>query len=259
MIHVMFSTSAAGTLRQLLRERGVRQEVVDLYTWLDFGPIASGETQERTEWFNRCVPDPFDDWTWFDEESHRFRRIESDKRRLIWIAPQSAEEQCGLLRFVSHFGSSGTQMIIADHGLRHGWQGEAPRSLGQLGVQPMGELYDESPRIDWDSARFRVDRWPTLMAEGALLRVVINGHLQSVSDDFFDHFLLAACPSSWTKHYRVIGDAMGGFIWEAGHDINDLFLLWRLRELIALGRIVSEGNRLPRALGSEEVTRIRRA
>jgi Protein of unknown function/Domain of unknown function (DUF1835) len=258
MIHVMFSASAAGTLRQLLGDRAIRQRVIDLHSDLDFGPIGSGETQERTDWFNRTIPNDFGGWTWFDEALHRFNKVAADPDRLVWIAPKSAAEQCGFYWYLSRFGGSGSRMIIADFGLQHSWEGEVPRSLGSLGVEPMGELLDECSRVDWDPARFPQDRWPALMAENALLRVVIDGQVQSVAEDLFDHFLLAACPPSWTKHYRVIGEAMGHHIWKAGHNVGDHFLHWRLRELVAQGMIATESDLPNWGTGSAAAIRIRR-
>ena len=88
MIHVLFSSSAAGTLRQLLDERGVDEEVADLSEGLDFGPISTGALQVREDWHNLHVPTNFGEVDWIADGEARFKgQLSKDPERLIWIAP----------------------------------------------------------------------------------------------------------------------------------------------------------------------------
>lgn len=245
MIHILFSSSAAGTLRQLLRSRDSKQRVVDLSDSLDWGPIADGKCRDREAWFNRHVPMSFGEMDWLCESFERFNDgVASDHERLIWIAPRSAAEQSGLYWFLHHFGGEGAEMIIADYPLSESWRGEAPFSLGELNQGVQGELLDECPRLPWDPSRFPRQTWSSLMSDDARLRVLIGGRLQSASDDYFDDTLLACCPSEWTKCLRVIGHAMGA-LWDIGHSVQSDFLIWRLRHLILEGFIQCDGA-LPR-------------
>ena len=128
-------------------------------------------------------------------------------------------------------------MIIADYPLEGAWRGEPPSSLGELGLERMGKLLDRAPRLEWDGSRFPVGKWRALMDDGALLRVVEDGVLKSVQPEYYDEWLLQWCPAGWTKWYRVVGDAIG----HADQPIDDLFLRWRLEELIGLGAIECDG------------------
>jgi hypothetical protein len=122
----------------------------------------------------------------------------------------------------------------------------------------MAELLDECPRAPWDTERFPAGRWRRLVAENALLRVVKEGVLQSVAEDFFDEFLLASCPQEWSKWPRVEATAMIS-LWDAGHRGDSTLIHWRLRELVRRGAIVCDGD-LPKLFdGSESAARIRRA
>jgi hypothetical protein len=97
MIHVLFSSSAAGTLRVLLRARGVKHRVVDLTETLDWGPISTGSFEDRETWLDRHAPSAIGGWDWIADHVDEFReRVAADTERLIWIAPRSATEQSGL-------------------------------------------------------------------------------------------------------------------------------------------------------------------
>jgi hypothetical protein len=257
MIHILFSSSAAGTLRQLLHSQNSKERVVDLSDSLDWGPIADGNCRDREAWFNRHAPMSFGKMDWLCESFERFNDgVAADREWLIWIAPRSAAEQSGLHWFLHHFNGERAQMIVADYPLSKAWQGEAPFSLGALDQGNQRELLDECPRVPWDLSRFPRETWSSLMSDDALLRVVIDGQLRSTSDDYFDGSLLACCPPEWTKWLRVIGDAMGA-LWDIEHSVHSDFLIWRLRHLILEGVVQCDGA-LPKFGEGTNGVRIRR-
>lgn len=245
MIHIFFCASAAGTFRQLLDSRGIDDEVADIHAELDFGPISHAPLADREPWLNQYVPMDFGDRDWFADEETRFRKcIAHEAERLIWIAPTSASEQAGLYWYLSQFGGSGLSMAVADFPFNGTWNGKPPLKLGELGIEPMGQLYDVCPRKPWDTTRFSEGRWNVLVAEQALLRVVSGGQLVSAPDDYFDDFLLARCPVQWVRFHRVIAETMGD-IWDTGQSVDSDLLLWRLRALTENGQIACDGD-LPR-------------
>jgi hypothetical protein len=259
VIHVFFCASAAGTFRQLLHARGIAEEVADISEELDFGPISHGALADRETWFDQFVPMDFGNRDWLAKSEARFKKyISRNPERLVWIAPASATEQAGLYWYLSQFGGNGTTLAIADYPFDETWNGKPPLKLGELGLDPMGQLYDACPRVLWDPARFPADRWSALVAENALIRVVHDGRLRSAPDDNFDNFLLTRTPTGWVKWHRVIGDTMGD-IWDTGQSASSELLLWRLRTLIAEGQIACDGD--PPLFGGSvsDAVKIRRA
>jgi len=234
MIHVLFCSSAAGILRQVLHSRRRRERVVDLTEHLDWGPIGSGDFQERAGWLDQNVPSTFSGgWDWIIEHIGEFARlVEEDAERTIWIEPHSAHELSGRYWYLERFGGSDAQMIIAP----------CIRSLNGIGVHglsSMADFLDNYPRSRWDSDRFPENSWTTLATNNSLLRVVKDGSLQSPPGHYFDHYLLGRCSSAWTEWLRAIGNAMID-IQNTGHCVDDLFLRWRLGELIQRGAVVSD-------------------
>jgi len=240
MIHVLFS-SAAGTLGQLLMDRGQADRVAYFSDTLDWGPIQSGSFLEREECFDKFAPVEFGKCDWLDEGASSFRRtVLANPDRLIWISPRCQQELAGLFWFLAEFGGEGAQMIVADYPLHGTWRDEPPLRLSELQEDQIAELLDGCQRRAWNSSEYPEDRWSTLIAENSCLRIVERGGLRSVDADYFDHFLVAQCPTYWTKAHRLIGDVMGT-IWNSGHSPDPAFLYWRLRELIQCSTIASDG------------------
>lgn len=251
MIHILFCSSAAGTLRQALRARHRRERVVDLTEHLDWGFIGSGDFQERADWFDRNVPSSFKGgWAWIVEHVSEFtRQVGKSADRTIWCQPDSARELSGLHWYLERFGGSNAQMLIAP-------PFESISGLGVRGLESMGDLLDNCPRVRWDDKRFPEGLWNNLVADNSFLRIVNNGVLQSVPSNYFDHHLLGCCPTVWTEWIRVVGNAMTD-LQDAGHCVDDLFLQWRLAELIRCDAVASKG-KLPR-YGEQSRTLVRLA
>jgi hypothetical protein len=241
-LHILFSASAAGTLRQVLTVRGSGDEVVGFADCLAMGPIAGGDPDERAAWFEAHVPERFG-WGWIADSTRDFLSAIRAWRgkRLVWIAPQSACEQCGLQWFFEQVaGGAAGPMIIADAPLSGGWRDAPPLGLGELPAELVAGLLDRAPRRQWPDARASGDVWRRLRGEDGLLRIVERGALRTVAEDHFDDLLLGSCSGEWRKWSRVVGDAMTKAM-ERSHHTGDAFYLWRLRELVRLGRIECRG------------------
>jgi hypothetical protein len=240
MIHVLFSP-AAGTLRQLLRERGQTDPIAHFTDSLDWGPIQTGSFTDREAWFDRFAPMDFGKCDWLAESASEFRqKIDANPDRLIWISPRCQQEMSGLHWFLDEFGGVGSQMIVADDPLRATGQDEPPLRLSELQQNEVAQLLDECPRRAWNGAHYSKNRWQALMTEGMCLRIVEAGILRSVKANYFDGFLLERCTANWVNAHHVTSDAMVD-IRNIGHSVSPEFLIWRLRELIQIGEITSAG------------------
>jgi hypothetical protein len=258
VIHILFS-AAAGTLRQVLGDRGKGERVAHFTDALDWGPISSVDFEDRETWLNVNAPTDLGPIDWLVDSASQFRAIvSSDPDRLIWLSPRSATELSGLHWFLNEFGASNAQFIIADYPLRGTWRDAPPLKLSELQHHQIAELLDKCPRTAWNPSRFPESDWRTLMAEGALLRVADGGRLKSAPVDYFDHFLLSRCTIEWAKAHRVIADTMGD-MWDAGHDPDVAMLFWRLRELILHRQIAHEGEMPLFGTGSRHAAKVRRS
>ena len=209
---------------------------------LAVGPIASGRMDERLEWLNHTMPNQLD-WAWVAESVDQFRQRvgASELAPLVWVAPASACEQCGVQWYFEQFPEAPPgPMVIADQPLSRGWLNSPPIGLGELPEDLMAGLLDNAPRREWPADRASPQLWRRLREEGSLLRVVEDGDLRSVAPDFFDTLLLQQAPPEWTSWSRVVGGTMVA-AGEQGHNIGDPYLVWRVRELVRAGDLECRG------------------
>jgi hypothetical protein len=257
MLHVIFNSSGAGSLRQVLRAQGLRQRVVDLTDSLDWGPIPSCSFEDRQTWLDRNIPLQEMSWDWIASGAKEFEaKVRVDPDHLIWIAPQSASELCAFYWYLDLIGGDGAMMIVVDYPLHDAWRGKPPHGLGELNVDRFSDLLNNAKREPWSPSRFPADRWKALRADASLLRIVEAGQINSVGEDHFDARLLAQCSFEWRKLHRIVGDAMGR-LWDENHHLDDLFFCWRLRVLAEQGRIESNRKIVGHALSSPDPLLIR--
>ena len=172
----------------MLRARGSEDVVVSLGDCLAFGPVASGDWGERAK---AQVP-IYAGWDWIINSAASF--LEGARagaaERLVWLAPRSASEQCGLQWYFEQIRGSVGPMIIADHPLSGGWRDAPPLGLGELPHRQIAELLDNSPRREWPVELASPEPWRKLRTDDSLLRVIEDGVLRSVPPSYFDDFLL---------------------------------------------------------------------
>jgi len=221
---------------------------------LDWGPIDC-PLEDRVVWIENHSPSDVG-WDWLAESVLKFRHAAaSAKNPIVWIAPRSANELSGFYSYLDQIRPDNIRMRIADFPVTGAWRDEPPFTLGELSVERLAEVFDH-PSEPWDSDRFPQQRWSTLVREGALLRVVSDGKLQSAPSDFFDEMILQRTPSAWTRWYRIVGDAMGS-AWEAGHSVDDSMLKWRLSQLVSQGLLELDGDLSLH--GVDQAAKLRRA
>ncbi len=257
MLHVVFNSSGAGSLREALWAQGLRQRVVDLTDNLDWGPIATNSFDDRQAWLDSNIPLQEMGWDWIANGAREFEaKVRSDPDRLIWIAPQSASELSALYWYLDLIGGDGARMIVVDYPLQDAWCGMPPPSLGQLHADRFSDLLIDAERKPWNPVRFPENRWKALRNEASLLRIVNGDLLNSVREDYFDEHLLAQCTHKWRKCYRIIGDTMG-HLWDQNHDADHLFLCWRLRVLAEQNQIESNRDIVGHSLSGADPLLIR--
>lgn len=244
MIHVIFSSSGAGSLRQALKGCGRQERVADILDDLSWGPIATGDFAERQAWLNQNLPSGSDDamWSWVADEPQEFlNKLEFHDEHLVWVAPQNAKELCGLHWYLDHFGGERASFILVDKGFPGSWKGEAPQGLGELGAEEFQYVLENAERQSWDEKRFPKGHWTRLCNEGTNLRLLMQGAAVSVPDDYLDDVIHQQCTTDWRKLGYVVGETMVA-LWDGNHTKGDDFTKWRLREMHRLGKIVINGS-----------------
>ena len=96
-LHVVFTPSGAGSLREALKNAGRDDQVVTFFDDLSFGPINPAASASRAEWVENQLG-----WTNWEEvtalsEPFWHEALSPDHRKVAWLSRRSAMEFAGFL------------------------------------------------------------------------------------------------------------------------------------------------------------------
>lgn len=249
-LHIVFDVSTLGSLRIALQDHEGEIPVM-LEDNLMIGPLPKehspksrnlrfrwfcdrfSNSEERDSWMERLMRASFD-WESLPRQFFKYPIV-------IW-AGDSAPEQCGLRRFVAKIARDAdirvinATKILSNDRCQYMHTGEIPPH------QLMSLLGHEEPLSVNEIEGLAYD-WHRLTSESTMLRVLIDGELQSVPESYFDHkilevaFKLGAINGHYCKSARIIGEVIG-FMEQS---VTDSFIEYRVRELISEGMLQVEG------------------
>jgi hypothetical protein len=246
VLHIVFSESAGGTLRQagFGRKGG---KIVVFPDNLSFGPIDPPDPVARLAWVEKELGlTDGGDWLAGALETFWAAAQPAPGRRVVWFSRRSASDYAGFLECLWRFGEARCDVVdLTD---------VVPQRLPVFGL---GELHPDYVRENALFARAKElppaigaqyrETWRRLRAENAPFRIVKDLKLVSAPMTVHDDLLLACAGVKWRKSARVIGEAIAdGY----GH-VGDLVLFGRLRRLVEAGKLEARGDLS--AMGSSEV------
>ena len=84
--------------------------------------------------------------------------------------------------------------------------------------------------------------WTRMREENTPLRAMVNGKVQSVSEDYYDEIILSCVPEEESRAAMTVGKALVK-LGETGNWVSDMLIFSRIRALGAAGRleIVQDG------------------
>jgi hypothetical protein len=255
ILHVMFSLSAAGSLRKALAETARSDEVVALPDDLSFGPLNPISADFRARWVETELDYDWPSWeTDLSAQINAFwtRALSPEYRLIGWTSGRCASDHCGFLEWLWRLGERSCEVIdltdirLDEFQLQDG-RSVPPRLAVSTGSVPHQQiisvnLFDlTTPQSAPERASCH-HKWGRLRHENAALRVVADGELASAPLSFFDSTLLAHTKPNWLKAARVVGEVLGDH-WRQGiSPVGDLVLWARLRALADAGRVEYRGD-----------------
>jgi hypothetical protein len=258
-LHIVFSSTAAGGLRQALRDAGREDLVAGYFDNLALGPINPPDPQMRLHWmveelrtgWERGYASPLteEEW-WHAEEEEAFWKaaLVEDVRRVAWVSRRSAVEYCGFLEWLWRLGDLPcevvdlTDMPVGSH--RRAFS----LSLLSPGEVEANAVWDRAKALDAITRSHCHRLWRRLRLENAPLRVVDARGLRSAPITFFDQQLLSFASADWQQPARIIGHTIGEQAWPSMEPMEpfiqagDGILAARIIALVDLGVLEGRGN-----------------
>jgi hypothetical protein len=110
-LHVVFTPSGAGSLRQALADAGRDDQVISSFDNLSFGPIDPPDLLLRSKWVESELG-----WTGWNDiapKTEAFWReaLSSSHRKVAWLSRRSAMEYAGFLEWLWRLGDAPCEVV----------------------------------------------------------------------------------------------------------------------------------------------------
>ena len=235
-IHIVFSDSSAGSLKQAIEKLNISDRVITIPINFSIGPLWQLHQieglEKRKDWLFEHIN--LEDEFIFDyipriEESWmKLQALPEQCKIFIWGC-ENAHEQTGIAYAVYLLREKNNQIYI-------GLDQEHQQSLTRQDILHTGELAPEQ----WMEYIKNVENY-------LLLSIWEEGRLTPVSENYLDEMIIAKARElqkgkEFMKSARLIGEVIG----HLDQPIGDLFIEYRLRTLAFLGVFELKG--VPRAM-----------
>lgn len=250
IIHIVFNGSEINLMKEVIKlDEGLSGEVIQVRDDFAVGPLAGIETEEgwnaRVNWWRELLqssPYENDPVTFFDDRETVKKikeQLDSNTNEQVWIwMGQNQHDVCGYYWLMQHFKEyQGRIMVIYLNNLPF------INEKGQLfypswihEIQPKELLKAKRLSRPITTSEFEVDpdEWNKLCAENSMIRILEGGKkIQGKDATFYDAEILRNLSSEWQRATRALTNTLHRMKIKTG----DVFLMWRMKELISQGRI----------------------
>ncbi|MBX4271504.1 DUF3658 domain-containing protein [Clostridium estertheticum] len=251
IINICFSQSAGATLEYAIsaKEPQDNEKVIVLFDNLSQGAIKGGvNIEERINWYNIFErADPLNLFTdsntdELKENYNAFHdeisKIDSSDTLYIWYG--SSQEFCGMLYTLEFLKGRklNTYIIdIKDTVIKHKENVFQANNLGQIIPENIEKYAAAKRKLDSNEYKQFLDAWESLKKDDSVLRVLKDGKVKSVAENYFDIDILKYTPKEFRKSARIVGNVVGN----SENKISDWYIFWRIKELIKAGKIECNG------------------
>ena len=250
MIHVIFNAADVNLIREVIKlDESLSGNVIQIKDDFAVGPLINVETDEgwnsRVSWWRDLLknsPYENDPQTFFDDRETVKKleeQLDTDLTTQVWIwMGQNQHDVCGyywLMQFFKEY--QGRVLVIYLNNLpfiNEKGQLFYPSWIGE--IQPKELLKAKRLARPITMSEFEVDpdEWKKLCAENSAVRILEGGKkIISKDETFYDIEILKNLTNEWQKATRVMTNTLHRMKIKTG----DVFIMWRMKELIAQGRI----------------------
>jgi Domain of unknown function (DUF1835)/Protein of unknown function len=253
MIHIVFNESEVALMKKVVElDETMSGEVIQIKDDFAVGPLAAIETEEgwnaRLEWWRGLVKDAghneasvgsFDDRI---EEIKTKLKENAEEEVWIWMG-QNQHDVCGYFWLMSQLGNfQGRVMVLYLNNLpfiNDKGQIFYPSWLHE--IQPKEFIKAKKLCRPITLSEFEVDpdEWKKLCEENATVRILEGGKkIAGQEETFYDSEIMKNLTGEWQKASRLLTITLHRMKIKTG----DVFILWRMKQLIDAGRIEIAGD-----------------
>jgi hypothetical protein len=255
MIHIVFNELEVDLMKDVIGlDASLAGDVVQIKDDFAVGQLTGLDTEEgwqaRVDWwrqllqgspYKESLAGSFDDRKTVRELKEK---LDADLQEQLWIwMGQNQHDVCGYYWLVSQFKDyQGRMMVLYLNNLPFiNEKGHIfyPSWLGE--IQPKEFLKAKKLARPITSSELEVDpdEWKKICDENAMVRILEGGKkIAGKPESFYDSDILRNVTGEWQKASRVLSNTLHRMKITTG----DVFVMWRMKELIKNGRIEALGD-----------------
>lgn len=254
MIHIVFNEVEVNLMQEVMTQDGSLQgEVILIRDDYAVGPLEGLDTEEGWKarqdwWLGKLDGSPYSKETAAaidDRETVKalIEKLNGNPEEQVWLwMGQNQHDVCGYYWLMPQLRSfQGRVMVMYMNNL------PCINEKGQLFYPSW--LHEIQPR-EFIKAKILVrpitlsefevdpDEWKRLVEENSVVRILEGGKkIASREADFYDAEIIKNVTNEWQKANRLLTNTLNRMKTKTG----DVFLMWRIKELIAAGKLAVTG------------------
>jgi hypothetical protein len=249
MIHIVFNGSEVNLMKDVIKlDESLTGTVLQVKDDFAVGPLIDIETEQgwhsRANWWRELLkhsPYENDPQTFFDDREtvKKIKEQLDTNAHQVWIwMGQNQHDVCGYYWFMQHFKEyQGRIQVIYLNNLpfiNEKGQLFYPSWISEIQPKELIKAKRLARPVTMSEFEVDPDEWKKLCAENSAVRILEGGKkIVSRDETFYDSEILKNLTNEWQKATRVLTNTLHRMKIKTG----DVFLMWRMKELIAQGRI----------------------
>ena len=254
MIHIVFQEADTHVLRKAMEiDESLQGEIVQVKDDYAVGPIENiyeteGYKARRDWWINALEYSPYTEQINIVDDKltvhNIIKQLQANESLQVWIwMAQNQHDVCGYYWLVSQLKEyQGRVQVLYLNNL--------PFINEKGGIFYPAALHEIQPKefikakklarpVTLSEFEIDPDEWKRLCAENAGVRILEGGKkILGKGIDFYDDQLMVGISGEYQKLSKILT----GFFNKAKIKTGDVFLVWRIRMLIAEGKLLAEGD-----------------
>lgn len=254
-MHIVFQQEDVKTLSKSFDlDESLRSEIIEIKDDFAVGPLKDIYSDEgigeRKQWWRLVMSGGDYDGIVETGEVNDEKAVEEIKEKLIndqdetvwlWVAPNKHDVSgyYWLMTQLKEF--AGRVFILSLNNLPFiSEKGSIfyPENLSEIPPREFLKAKKLARPITASEFELDPDEWTKICNENKMVRILEGAKkLSQHNEDFFDQYLLEFMTPDWQKANKVIHQVLS----KAKQSTGDAYLLWRIKELIAAGKIDAQG------------------
>lgn len=254
MIHIVFNEPEVALMQQVQElDETLAGEVLQIKDDYAVGPVENiyetdGYQQRRDWWMKLLENSPYKEQTDIVDDKltvHNLKKkLEENPDEQIWIwMGQNQHDVCGYYWLMPQLRQfQGRVMVLYMNNLpfiNEKGQIFYPSWLSEIQPSEFMKARKLARPITLSEFEVDPDEWNKLLQENKTIRILEGGKkIVSRDETYYDEEIQKNITGDWQKANRVITNTLNRMKIKTG----DVFLMWRLKELIAHGKVAVEGD-----------------